>query len=102
MSAAPDTSRPCRPTDYGFAYELILAGPPTQEFGRRAAHRVLDTEDAPTALFAGSNSLTLGVLCALSERGLRAPDDFAVAAFDEADWMSLVLRQAARGVAAGV
>jgi DNA-binding LacI/PurR family transcriptional regulator len=70
--------------------ELVRAGPPTQEFGEKATHELLDMEEPPTALFTGNNLLTLGVLCAVSERNLRAPDDIGVAAFDGMDWMSLV------------
>lgn len=73
--------------------ELVLAGPPTQEFGRQATRQLLALEDPPTALFAGNNSITLGVLCALSDMGLQVPDDMAVAAFDEADWMSIFCRR---------
>jgi DNA-binding LacI/PurR family transcriptional regulator len=34
--------------------------------------------------------LTLGALSAIHERGLRIPEDIAVAAFDEMDWMYFV------------
>jgi DNA-binding LacI/PurR family transcriptional regulator len=46
--------------------------------------------DRPTALFTGNNLLTVGALRAIYERGLRIPDDIALGAFDELDWMSLV------------
>ena len=70
--------------------ELVRAGPPTQEFGLRAAREMLDMQQPPTALFTGNNLLTLGVLRAVHERELQVPEDIAVAAFDEMDWMSLV------------
>jgi DNA-binding LacI/PurR family transcriptional regulator len=41
-------------------------------------------------LFTGNNLLTVGALKVIFERGLRIPDDIALAAFDELDWMSLI------------
>lgn len=73
--------------------ELVRAGPPTKEFGERAAREMLAIGDPPTAIFAGNNSLTLGVLCVLKELGIQVPDDMVVAAFDGSEWMSLVCRR---------
>lgn len=53
------------------------------EFGRQATHRLLDTPDAPTAIFSVSDPGALGVLRAVSERGLRCPQDVAIASFDD-------------------
>jgi DNA-binding LacI/PurR family transcriptional regulator len=50
--------------------------------GRRAAHALLDAPDAATALVCSSDTIALGVLRALSERGLRAGPDVAVTGFD--------------------
>jgi DNA-binding LacI/PurR family transcriptional regulator len=69
--------------------EIVLAGPPTQEFGRKAIDSLLALDEPPTALFTGNNSITLGVMCGLNEAGLHLPEDMLIAAFDEADWMSL-------------
>ncbi len=44
----------------------------------------------PTAIFTGNNLLTVGALRAIQARRLRIPDDIALAAFDELDWMSLI------------
>jgi DNA-binding LacI/PurR family transcriptional regulator len=52
------------------------------EAGRDAAHRLLDGSDPVTALVCASDTLALGVLRALDERGLRAGPDVAVTGFD--------------------
>jgi LacI family transcriptional regulator len=52
------------------------------EAGRAAAHRLLDAGDPATAITCASDTLALGVLRALAERGLRAGRDVAVTGFD--------------------
>jgi DNA-binding LacI/PurR family transcriptional regulator len=46
--------------------------------------------EPPTTLFVGNNLLAMGAFRAISQRGLRIPDNSALAAFDDVDWMSLV------------
>lgn len=70
--------------------ELVRAGPPNKTFGFEQAHALMELPAPPTALFTGNNLLTLGALRALYERRLRVPQDVAVAAFDELEWMYLV------------
>ncbi len=55
-----------------------------------AARRLLSTPDRPTALFAGSNQLTLGALRALRDLGMSIPGDVALAAFDESDYADIL------------
>ena len=50
--------------------------------GRAAAHRLLDRTDPATAITCSSDTLALGVVRALAERGLRAGHDVAVTGFD--------------------
>jgi DNA-binding LacI/PurR family transcriptional regulator len=52
------------------------------EQGRAAAHRLLDAADPATAITCSSDTLALGVLRALADRGLRAGPDVAVTGFD--------------------
>jgi DNA-binding LacI/PurR family transcriptional regulator len=51
--------------------------------GRRAAGRLLDRADRPTAIFAFSDVLAFGVLDAAAERGIAVPDQLSVAGFDD-------------------
>jgi DNA-binding LacI/PurR family transcriptional regulator len=67
--------------------ELVLTGPPKEESGYRFTRELLDQSQPPTALFAGNNLLTVGALRAIDERSLRIPEDIAVGAFDDVDWM---------------
>lgn len=50
---------------------------------RAMTHRLLDLDDPPTAIFAASDTQAMGVLEALRERGLHAPDDVAVIGYDD-------------------
>jgi DNA-binding LacI/PurR family transcriptional regulator len=51
--------------------------------GRRQATQLLDLARPPTAIVAGNDAQAFGVLQALTERGLRAPDDVSVVGFDD-------------------
>ena len=48
-----------------------------------AACFLLDRADPPTALVSTSNHTTIGILRAVSDRGLRCPDDVSIAAIDD-------------------
>jgi DNA-binding LacI/PurR family transcriptional regulator len=51
--------------------------------GRRQAAALLGLAEPPTAIVAGNDSQAFGVLQALGERRLRAPDDLSVIGFDD-------------------
>jgi DNA-binding LacI/PurR family transcriptional regulator len=74
----------------GIQPELIRTGMPRIPNGHDFTNELLALPQPPTALFTGNNLLTLGALSAIHERGLRIPEDIAVAAFDEMDWMYFV------------
>ena len=62
--------------------KLSARGDDTLDFGRRAAHALLDAE-TPTAFVCVSDTVAMGVLRALEERGLHAGKDLAVVGFDD-------------------
>lgn len=66
---------------------LLLSGSAKIEPGYQMTNELLTLDEPPTALFTGNNLLTIGALRAIHERNLSIPDDIAVAAFDEMDWM---------------
>jgi LacI family transcriptional regulator len=55
----------------------------TLEDGYRAAQRLLDRSPRPTAILVINDLLSIGVLRAIDERGLRIPEDISVAGFDD-------------------
>jgi LacI family transcriptional regulator len=67
----------------GDAQAVHLSGPFTPEFGQRATHQLLDRDEPPTAILAGSNLLLIGCLRALAERGVRVGRDVSVVACDD-------------------
>jgi LacI family transcriptional regulator len=68
---------------------LIGHGASQHEQARAAAHRLLGGPSPPTALVAANNAMTIGVVHALRERGLRIPADVALVAFDDFEWSDL-------------
>ncbi|MEU6672841.1 LacI family DNA-binding transcriptional regulator [Streptomyces sp. NPDC046925] len=54
--------------------------------GRRATERFLALPEPPRVIFAADNLMALGALDAIRARGLRVPDDIALAAFDDIPW----------------
>jgi LacI family transcriptional regulator len=58
-------------------------GPYTLAEGARAAAGLLAAEPRPSAIFAGSDELVLGLLPVLREAGLRVPDEISIVGFDD-------------------
>lgn len=79
----------------GYRTALLRSGLPVDETlvgrdefysvagARSQAGRLLDRPGRPTAIVAGNDNQAFGVLQALAERGLRAPDDVSVVGFDD-------------------
>lgn len=70
---------------------LVYEGDFYHESGFIGAGRMLDGADPPTAFFASSDQMALGVYEAVRQRGLRVPDDISVVGFDdlpESRWSS--------------
>jgi DNA-binding LacI/PurR family transcriptional regulator len=78
------------------AYRDFLAerwGPPPPSYvrmvpnnvasGEQALAAILEQEPRPTAIFAATDTLALGLLHAAYVRGLRIPDDLSIASFDD-------------------
>ncbi|MBR8740369.1 LacI family DNA-binding transcriptional regulator [Nocardiopsis sp. MG754419] len=68
--------------------EYVGRGDFQAESGRRATERFLDLPEPPDVVFATDNLMALGALDAIGARGLRVPDDVALAAFDDIPWFS--------------
>jgi LacI family transcriptional regulator len=51
-----------------------------------AGKALLDVSPRPDAVFCTNNFMTLGMMQAVIDRGLRCPEDIAVAGFDDFPW----------------
>jgi DNA-binding LacI/PurR family transcriptional regulator len=58
------------------AYEVLVAN--DIEAARQSAHLLLAASDRPSAIFAGSGKIAIGVMKAARERGLAVPKDLAI------------------------
>jgi LacI family transcriptional regulator len=65
---------------------LVEYGQSQREPAHEATHRLMDSAKPPTALVVANNAMTIGVLIALRERGLKVPRDIALVAFDDFEW----------------
>jgi DNA-binding LacI/PurR family transcriptional regulator len=62
---------------------VVANGDHTEAGGIRAAARLLDTTEPPSAIFASNDQSALGVLATARDRGLDVPQALAVAGFDD-------------------
>jgi LacI family transcriptional regulator len=71
--------------ELGLAYrdEYVAYGDFYADSGTAAAAALLALEDPPTAIFAASDMMALGVLGAAGQAGLRVPEDLSVVGFDD-------------------
>ena len=69
--------------DLGVDAELIQQGDFYHESGFAGGTALLDVDDPPTAIFASSDQMALGVYEALRQRGRRVPADMSVVGFDD-------------------
>ena len=67
----------------GGAAGLVLQGDFTEESGHRAGLQLADLARRPAAVFAANDAMAIGCLMALDERGVRVPQEMAVAGFDD-------------------
>lgn len=71
-----------RPADH--AIEVLIEMADFRESGGyQAAMRLFGRSDPPTAVFAANNLMTVGLLRALHDLGLRIPSDVSVVGFDD-------------------
>jgi len=63
--------------------ELEVNGDFSEPSGYEAAQEILRLEQRPTAVFVGNDKMAVGVLGALSDAGVKVPEDLAVTGFDD-------------------
>ena len=85
-----------------FDPSLVRFGAYDRRFGQLAAAELIAREVPPTAIFAASDYLVVGMLEALRDRGLDVPGDMSIVGFDDMEFTSLLMppittmRQSAR------
>nr|WP_284503541.1 LacI family DNA-binding transcriptional regulator [Caballeronia sp. GAWG1-1] len=85
-----------------FDETLVCFGSYEREFGATALGRLLALPSPPTAIFAASDYLAVGLLEALRDRRIDVPRDMSIVGFDDMEFASLLmppittLRQSAR------
>lgn len=60
------------------------------DYGRRAAEQLLALAEPPTAIFGVADVLAIGAMRAIQARGLRVPEDMAIAGYDDIELAALV------------
>lgn len=68
---------------------LVADGASNTDVAHQALLRVLDLDERPTALVTLNNSMTIGAMRAVRDRGVRVPDDLALVCFDDFEWADL-------------
>jgi DNA-binding LacI/PurR family transcriptional regulator len=63
--------------------ELVRYGNYSAKSGFEAMQDLLRTKPYPTAVFVGNDTVAMGVLAAIGQKGLRIPQDIAVAGYDD-------------------
>ncbi len=62
--------------------EHVRSGEFREDVAYSVAREMIDRPDRPTALYAASGVMALGVMRALADLGLRCPDDISIASTD--------------------
>lgn len=72
-----------RAADIPFNEELVRYGILTEQSGYENMLSLLDTGLGPTAVFALADTVAIGAMTAIQKRGLKIPEQVAVAGFDD-------------------
>lgn len=67
---------------------LVTYGGSQIEGAELACEKLFNLPDRPSAVFAGNNLMTIGVMKQLRKFGIRCPQDVSVVGFDDFEWAS--------------
>jgi LacI family transcriptional regulator len=70
-----------------FEKELVVEGDYRIESGFRAGHALLSHQ--PDGIYVANHLMTVGLLKAAEEMGLKCPDDFGLVSFDDYPWLGV-------------
>ncbi|GLW05734.1 LacI family transcriptional regulator [Microtetraspora sp. NBRC 13810] len=68
--------------------EYVRVGDFRAGSGQALTSALLDLPEPPEVIFLGDNLMALGALDEIRKRGLRVPDDIALASFDDVPWFA--------------
>ncbi|NNK96118.1 MAG: LacI family DNA-binding transcriptional regulator [Desulfobacterales bacterium] len=71
-----------------FDQSIVITRVPSLIEGREATKSLVGLSDRPTAIFAASDSLAIGALTAVKDKGLKVPEDISIAGFDNVEFAS--------------
>lgn len=69
---------------------FIIHGDYTYDSGIKAMNQILELEERPTAVFAASDEMALGVIHGAQDKGYKVPEDIEVVGFDNTRLASMV------------
>jgi len=69
---------------------LVMLGNYDAEFGFKAAEWILDMHERPTAIFAGSDYIVVGMLRRFRQTGIKVPEDRSIVGFDDVPLLELI------------
>ncbi|RSL34251.1 catabolite control protein A [Salibacterium salarium] len=72
----------CEEKGQGFDENLVAVGDYTYHSGLEGAQKLVGLDDSPTAIFAATDEMALGVIHGLQDIGLKVPEDVQVIGFD--------------------
>jgi DNA-binding LacI/PurR family transcriptional regulator len=70
--------------------QLHLSGAFSEDFGVGALSHILAAPSSPTAVFAASDTIALGIMTGAKNLGVQIPDDLSIAGFDDSPGASYV------------
>lgn len=76
--------------DLKYTSNWVFNGKYSEEGGYRAAEKMLNLSDRPTAVFCQSDNMAIGAMRAIEDAGFKVPDDFSVIGFDDIEVSSYV------------
>ncbi|MCF8057094.1 MAG: LacI family transcriptional regulator [Desulfocapsa sp.] len=69
-----------------FDPQLVKEREPSHIEGKEAVKEFLKIKNRPTAIFAASDTLAIGAITGLKEKGLKVPEDISIAGFDDIEF----------------
>lgn len=73
-----------------FNEDYVVVGDYTYDSGIEAMETFLNIKERPTAIFAGTDEMALGIIHGAQDRGLRVPEDIEVIGFDNTRLAAMV------------